>query len=538
MILNDPIYRHYPVSIDTFIDSPDYLNAGAECWPEVRKLLKAVFNADPLSLRLSTYREVVACEGIGAGKSFLVSVIFSYSTYRLLCYRNPQGLFGLARGSNIALLNMSKSAQQAKKIVFGEIKSRINNSPWFQKYGLPDPTVQSELRFPNNIIVFPGNSQETFPLGYNVFLANMDEASFYTETETHDVAEEMYDALDRRITSRFGQNGLNIITSSPRYEDDFTEKKMNEARQNPEHLLAIRRATWDMKPDDRVASANGQVFKTQHPKTKEDVYIPMRYERAFLRNPKKAWRDFGAVPSLVLEQYFTDTELEKLQVLSNNGHIPPCVEGNQISGKMYALAGTDYYVHIDLGIVRDACGFAMGHYQNGKVVIDAVYRIVCRNRAQTLMESGEPYDMVIGDSQVNFEEVRQLIYTLMNRGFNIRKVTYDNFQSVDSRQILEASGIMTDVLSVDRDTSAYDTMKTLINTDRFECVKHPHFLHECSRLEYKNGKKVDHPPNASKDCADAVAGVSRSIIDSFDEDFDQEYLVVDESVRVEIGQEI
>ena len=94
------------------------------------------------------------------------------------------------------------------------------------------------------------------------------------------------------------------------------------------------------------------------------------------------------------------------------------------------------------------------------------------------------------------------------------------------------------LLSVDRDMIAYDTLKSLIATDRLSCIQNDTFLSEMRRLELKQGKKVDHPPNGSKDCADAVAGICRTLMEQFDVQVEEEETFVDESVQVKITEEI
>ena len=49
-------------------------------------------------------------------------------------------------------------------------------------------------------------------------------------------------------------------------------------------------------------------------------------------------------------------------------------------------------------------------------------------------------------------------------------------------------------------------MQELINTDQLAYYPHPVLVREAKALELKNGRKVDHPPNGSKDVVDAVAG--------------------------------
>jgi hypothetical protein len=108
---------------------------------------------------------------------------------------------------------------------------------------------------------------------------------------------------------------------------------------------------------------------------------------------------------------------------------------------------------------------------------------------------------------LDFEAVRDIILTLKAKGFNFHVISYDNFQSVDSRQILEQKGFRVEALSVDRTTDAYDTFLAFVNQGQFDIYQSEVLLGEVKRLELINGRKVEHPPNGKKDVADAVAGV-------------------------------
>jgi len=109
--------------------------------------------------------------------------------------------------------------------------------------------------------------------------------------------------------------------------------------------------------------------------------------------------------------------------------------------------------------------------------------------------------------EILISDVRQYIYELIRRGFNIKYVSYDGFASEESIQQLKRKGIMSEVISVDKDTKAYESLKDAIYQNRLEFYEHRPFIDEAKALELRNGEKVDHQPNGSKDCSDAVAGV-------------------------------
>lgn len=527
-----PSFLERPVPVRHFIESDIYL-ACPDVWPEIRNILAELFKGAEHGDRFSPYREFVFDAGIGSGKSFVVSCIFTYITYWLLCLEDPQKHFGLAPRSVICIMNTSTSSKQAHKVVFDQVKARIDLSPWFMKRFPPDKDIRSELQFPKNIVIFPGSSSETGPIGYNIIAAVVDEASWFVETDIKESAAEVFDVLDRRIDSRFGAFGMMAVTSSPRYIDDFTEKKYEESRRGGV-ILGYKRATWETRPDDIAMIKRGEYFEMPHPGTKEVVRVPKKYERAFKKNPSKAWRDFGAFASLALEPFFSHEEIGMLE-RAMQPERPAVGRDGSIDDSFKPVPGVIYFIHIDLGLSRDACGVGMAHAQSAdEVEVDLILRIVCERRALELVEKGEPVDVILGRDQVDLDAVLDIVRGLSGRGFFIGMVTFDNFQSVHSRQILEREGFASDLLSVDKDTSAYDTLKTVARSGTFKCFGHAWFLHECKRLELIKGKKVDHPPNGTKDCADGVAGAVKSAMLQFDEEAQEEETSVDNDVRVDI----
>lgn len=468
-LLEHPEYEHRVVDIRTFIDSPEYLNCGRECWLSIKADAEELFQGD--------YTEAVLCQAIGSGKSFFASIIISYQVYKVLCLKDPQAFFGLARGSQIFFLNMSIRAEQSRKVVFGEIKARIDNSPWFRNFYPPNPEIRSELQFPKNIVIFPGNSKETFPLGYNIFASVMDEAAWFTDTETHDVAEEMFNALHSRIKSRFGDKGLLVMISSPRYVDDFIEKKMKEALTN-KNIFSKRKKLWESKP----LSSFSNIWIDF-----EGYKIPSNFKDDALRDPDKFKRDVMAIPSLALEPYFKQFALVEQCIDPQLEH--PVDEQGRLKPLFKRRSGNWHFIHVDLSHKRDATGIAMVHAEEDTIITDLMLRI-------TAPPGGEIF----------FSQIREIIFELRNRGFEIYCVTFDGWQSIDSIQILKDKGFRCEVLSVDKDTAAYDTLKDKIYNKKFKCYLYEPFLQEIRRLELIEGKKVDHPPLGSKDVADAVAG--------------------------------
>jgi len=529
-------YEEYPVSVRRFVQEENYLGLGNSVYPKIQDTLSAIFRG--------RYEEAVLCWGIGSGKSFLCALALTYMAYRTLCLRNPQRYYGLAEDSPIHLVNVGPTARLAEKVVFAHIRRLVNNSYWFREFYPPDNRVRTELHFPKNVIILPGNSSETFPLGLNVLCAVMDEASFFVETldGEREAAEDVYLALQRRIKSRFGSRGLMLIASSPRHCEDFIMRKLREAETNPA-IFASQKATWEIKAAKCFC---GRKFEYK------GWRIPIEFERDFRQNPEKALRDLAAAPGPAFQAFFVDlTALEEAaglplgtvtgpQALPPNSscsaqltdekplkaesvaalsapaathteaprqEIPeratplrhPFEEGDRLADWFRPADRAPRYIHVDLGLKKDACGIAMA-----KVVSE-------QGRPVAIVELMQQLKARPGE-EINLSYVRELILNLRRRGFPIAQVSYDGWQSADSQQILRRQGINVATVSVDRDLTAYETLKELLYDKRLRLYYYKPFFEECRRLELIKGVKVDHPPGGSKDVADAVAGaVSEAI---------------------------
>ncbi|NLO07958.1 MAG: hypothetical protein GX131_19220 [candidate division WS1 bacterium] len=467
-------FEEQPAPIAEFITAPEYLGLSDEVYPAIVDTLKEIFEGD--------YEEAALCWGIGAGKSYAASLAVTYLLHRTLCLRDPQRYYGIGEGSTISFLNMSTNGDQARRVVFGEVLSRIYRSPWFKAY---KPKVMTrELRFPKNIVMISGNSAETYPLGYNVLGAVIDEASWLLESDggRHDAAEEIYNALQRRIRSRFMDKGLLVMISSPRHRGDFLERKLEEARTNP-RIYTSRRATWEVKPPGTYC---GESFDC------DGLQVPVEFRPEFERNRLRAMRDLGARPAEAFEPFIRDAAVLERAIDGTIGE--PFDHHGRLRDGWRPAGLWARYVHVDLALKRDACGIAMAHCEaeagddRPTVVVDLMLQIVAQ-----------------GDEEIQFGDVRELIVALRQRGCRIAQVSYDGYQSADSRQILRRKGFRVALVSVDRDLEAYETLEELLREGRLRWYRYGPVLQECKGLEIVGGTKVDHRPGGSKEVEYAVA---------------------------------
>lgn len=445
--------------------------------------------------------------------SFYSSKATQYIIHRLLCLKDPQSFYNKAKGTKIAFINISTSLAQAKDIVFGEIKNRIDNSPWFQENYPPDQKIKSVLRFPKSIYVLPVGSNEEAPLGYTIFGGIIDEASFHKMTKDKDYAEESYHQIKKRIASRFLKDGVRhgkmCVITSPRYVNDFAERKFRE--DSSKTTLKRRVPLWEAMPKDTFCGETFDIGKylSEH----KGKMCPIEYERDFIQSPERAMRDFGAQASLAIEAFFRDHNIINEKVNKERRH-PFNKLTNSFEEWFYnrrSLPNYDpekYYIHCDLGLNKggkgDNAAIAMGRFAgwetyesaDGKKEKRPLIKIAYMER----ISSGPK-------SEILFSEVRERIYKLKDIGYDIHKILFDGWQSIDSVQTLNSAGFDAAFFSVDRNPEAYHTLKAALLEGRLDYYYYKPFIEELQQLEEVKGNKIDHPRLGKKDVSDCVASI-------------------------------
>lgn len=210
--------------------------------------------------------EACFLEAIGSGKSFKSSIIIWLLHYELCMFQpSPQEYFGMANDSIIAIMLLSRSEVQTRRVVFNYIWDRFK-TPFNRDYFPVDSNYTRELRINRNrTCIYPGTSSAMSALGYNTYASVIDEINFLEVSEeskrsaglVYDAATEMYNATMNRMTSRFMKDGrlpgVCVMISSPRYPDSFLERKIKEIESIGEHEMKAfvrSRALWEAKPKD------------------------------------------------------------------------------------------------------------------------------------------------------------------------------------------------------------------------------------------------------------------------------------------------
>ena len=251
-------YLKSPEGIETLICDSYFLGLGEYVYPSVLDDIIELFEERkrrPVNL-------VIFLEGIGSGKTTKFSILQFLQWFELSMQPDPQAHYKMAPGSIIALINLSRTESQARRVAFGEVWRRFQ-CPFVKDYFTPNPRFSKEIQIPqNNTIIFAGTSSAMSALGYNLYGGGIDEACFLevvedskraANQEKYDAAEEIYNAIWDRMTSRFMRNGIVpgmlVMFSSPRYPEDFLERKIRQCAElgDDSGIFFRRRSTWSAK---------------------------------------------------------------------------------------------------------------------------------------------------------------------------------------------------------------------------------------------------------------------------------------------------
>jgi len=521
-------YREQPVDFRTFVESDHLMKKRGTLWPAVIKA--------GAEINSGKYVEAVLTGGIGVAKTTLAIYSQAYQVYVMACLLNPHKLFDLDTSSEILIVFQSINKNLAMDVDYRRFRDMVKGSPFFNTRFPFDKGRESDMRFPRNITVKPVAGQDTAAIGQNVIGGIIDEVNFMavvekskvTRGETFDQAASNYNSIARRRESRFMQMGtlpgMLCLVSSRNYPGGLTDRKEAEARTN-KTIYVYDRRIWELRPD-RFSGERFRVFvgdETRKPRIllDEDVVpageealvlaIPVEYRRQFDNDLLSALRDIAGCSTMALHPFMLNTEA----VVACFGKVPSIASAEWCDFKVSKIAlypkriqnpDQPRFAHIDLAITKDSAGLCIGH-------VPGFMHLNRGDYIETLPII--QYDMILEikpprGGEIEFSDVRKLLYTLRDTlKLPIKWLSFDQFQSKDSMQIMHQNGFVVGYQSMDIDTEAYDVTKQAFYDGRIVAPEHAKAQKEMITLEMDTKKnKIDHPPQGSKDVADAMAGVA------------------------------
>ena len=535
-------FEEIPVDIDTFIESEHYAgwftNNGKDVYPYWRNELRNIFS-DPHK----TYQEVAFTGAIGTGKSTAAMLGLSYVLYRLMCLKDPHEYYRLQKGSPIYIVFFNITLELSQGVAYTKFQGILQNSPWFIERGQIVGRKYLEY-IPNKPIRFTIGSQMEHSLGRDVFAGIMDEVSFAKGSNV--IMEKskimsVYNSVLERMGSRFMVDGklagCLFLVSSKKAESDFLESYIKR-RKGTFGTYIVDAKLWEVKP---TGTYSGQVFKVavggSNMPSKiipddgdPEVYIkqgydiidvPVEFKQRFIMDIEAALMNIAGISVSNVTKFITYESLvncysDRKNPFTSNILTIGMKDAMQINEFFipqlvpYDLYTKPIFIHIDTSVTGDKTGIgavaAMGYkYQNEYNLDTGDYiptkELVYNNIFAVAIQCPP-------GSEISFQKTRDFIHYLKHElNWNIKGVSTDGFQSVDTRQMLESAGFDASLVSLDRSPDGYLTFKAAINEKRISIVNIPELEKEIIELVRDNmSGKIDHQVSGSKDIADSVAG--------------------------------
>ena len=524
--LEEDAFEEKPVDIEVFVTEylslpplSEYQYQMIKSSTQIYKketLIKLYGEEEGLKRWGQTCNEVIFQLGKGSGKDYTSTIACAYVVYLLLCLKDPARYYGKPPGDSIDIINVAVNAVQAQQVFFKGFKNRITRCRWFDgKYNEKVGSVE----FSKSITVHSGHSQRESWEGYNLLFAVLDEISGFdldstSGNEQAKTASAIYKMFRASVDSRFPQFGKLVLLSFPRFKNDYIQQRYNEVVADKE--IIIRKHTFKVDEDlpdgtegnefhieweeDHIINYTvPKVFALKRPTWEINPTINIKdLAMNFYSDPIDALSRFACMPPDAVDALFSSRE--KVEKAFSNLNIA-LDENNSFRDWFKPDPEKSYYIHVDLAQKHDHCAVSIAH----------VDRWVTMKLSGAYTDA-QPYVVVDAvrywtptkEKTVDFTEVKNYIISLKQRGFNVRRVTFDRWNSFDMMEQLKSYGMNCEVLSVAK--KHYEDMLLGIMEERVTGPRLPLLIDELLELRIVKKDKVDHPRKGSKDLADATCG--------------------------------
>jgi hypothetical protein len=536
-------FTEKPATLEEFVTSKDYLGLPplSKYQYEMIRASTQIYKRDTLhniygeeegeKIWKQTCSEVILQLGKGSGKDYTSTIACAYMVHLLLCLEDPARYYGKPPGDAIDIINIAINAIQANRVFFKGFNQRIEKSPWFQGRYIAKANM---VEFDKGITVHSGHSEREAWEGYNVLVVILDEISGFEleSTSGHEQAKtagSIYKMYRASVNSRFPDFGKVILLSFPRFKNDYIQQKYNEAVAEKE--VVLRHHKFKVDPD-LPDGTEGNEFEMEW---EEDHIVSYKVPRMYaLKRP--TWE---INPTRTIDDFTIDFYTDPTDALSRFACMPPDATDAFFKSRMviekafsnpklnvdsYGRFDDDfkpnpdrtYFMHVDLAQKHDHCAVALTHVEGWVTMkIGEQYK----EAAPRVIVDAVRYWTPTASKSVDFTEVKDYITSIRERGFNLKLVTFDRWNSHDMMQQLGVHGIKTEILSVAK--KHYEDMSLTLTEERLHGPKIQLLIDELLQLRIVRDK-VDHPRKGSKDLSDAVCGAIYNSIALTPPDQDQE----------------
>lgn len=543
----DRVFSEEPVDLKTFINDKKYLGLTSfelsEPQTDLVRHIEQIYLPETLDLlaenesekeklivgpyittryepywakRYRMTNKITAMWGKGGGKDSTVRIGTLRVIYLLLCLKSPQLYYDMPDVDSIHTLNIASSAPQALRAFFDPIRRAVK-AGWFADKCEP---TKNQIEFDKGVIAISGHSQAESQEGLNLILGVADEIDAFASSTSvtaasksnprsnQNTAEYILSMMDSSASTRFPDIYKLVSISYPRYKGSPIMNLMEEARKDVEavgpekstYYISGPYATWEVNP--RVTGKDK--FSTQY--RKDPIEAAAKYECKPNKSANPYFRN-----ELALRSCFAPVEQETIKVSYRQvGKTWEAVY--EFHPDFKPIEGAAYAMHADLAIKGDRAGISMAHvkkWNEYETIVEQQdgFEVAAREmRPEVKVDFTFAYEADIRSDpprEIQIRWARQLCFELIKRGFPIRRFTYDQYQSADSMQILQAHGIESERVSTDRTTEVWRNLRDVIHDGRLDADYNQLLIDELLGLTQLDNGKVDHTASGSKDLADA-----------------------------------
>jgi len=541
-------YETVPPTIDEFLTDSHYLGnyfGAGGCNPQWTKLFKELY-PNPYETK---YHLVLLRGCIGAGKTTAGCIGILYDLCRLLFMVRPQTSYGLIPSTEILLAIFNVTLGLSEEVIWPKLESMLESSPFFKRFLPTRTTSSSSVKFPHNIKFFEG-SRIQHSLGKAVFSCILDESNFGV---LQDQVINNFFSLIRRMESRFMGTGDGAVPGkvwliSSETDNTSVMDIVSKKYANSPGVFTIQKPLWYYYPN-RYKGNNFKVYTGSDQRRpfiiesatdpvlisepENIIDVPTEHEKAFEEDIDKAIRDLAgkatANNSKVFRlrdritkcSQFINVFHQEIVFLDFNDDSDTLVQYLAIPELFINKINFQCprYIHIDTGLTGDRLAMASTFVVDNKKT-EIFNEVTLSSSSETLPIFQTDFVVALEakkGQEIPFFKVRQFISWLLELGYPIARVTLDGYQSRDMIQLLRRMGLSAELLSVDKDNTPYLTTREAIYQERHRIPNHNLLRTELFDLETIKGK-IDHPPEGSKDCADALAGSTYTAHLNFDVD--------------------
>lgn len=527
-------YKEIPVDIETFMCSELYLGKtnrqGKAVYPFWMNTLRDIFSAG------NKYEELVFTGATRIGKSSTAIAGLAYMLYKLMCLKDPQTYYNKKEVSKFAILFFNITKDLAKGVAFREFNDSLRASPWFNEHGTFSKSDRDFYYIPEGgKVVIEYGSSGAHGLGMQIYAAMMDECNF-SQAGVKDVnkakqrMKDTYNTISARVKGTFrkdGQvHGKIFSVSSKKSDSDFLETYVEEQIRAGagDHIYVAQGPQWDILPPGTfseqrfwVAVGNRHQRGFVIPENQSDpaALADVQAQGFTLINPPiDMLSDFTADFDIALRDLAGISVPGALSFITQEA-ITACINPtrrNPFFSEVISVGTKDnmsiielyhdevvpaeykrypLFIHIDLSKNTDRTGLS-GVCICGRTTMDGP-----DGKSISMLLLGHVFSVAIeaprGD-KIPYAKITEFICWLRRQGYNISRISRDQFQSEYMAQLLEAQDFTVDNLSLDRTPDGYQAFRSMLLEQRIDLLDYKLVQDEliCLQRDALSGK-IDHP---------------------------------------------